>query len=91
MLYMVIERFRAGHPREVGARFQSRGRLMPEGAPIAYVASWMAADGGSCYQIMEAPDAGALEGWMANWRDLVEFEVVPVKTSAEFWRDAAAG
>lgn len=85
MLFMVIERFKAGHPREVGARFRARGRLMPEGAPIAYVASWMAADGSHCYQLMEAPAATDLAGWIANWADLVDFEVVAVQTSAEFW------
>lgn len=82
---MVIERFRAGNPREVGERFQQCGRLMPESPPISYVASWMAADGSHCYQIMEAASVDDLEGWMANWRDLVDFEAVPVETSAAFW------
>jgi hypothetical protein len=90
MLFMVIERFKAGHPHDVGARFRAKGRLMPVGAPIAYVVSWMAADGASCYQIMDAPDAAALQGWIDNWRDLVDFEVVPVQTSADFWRDHPA-
>ncbi|MBL0927987.1 MAG: DUF3303 family protein [Phycisphaerales bacterium] len=85
MLFMVIEHFRSGRPDEVGARFKARGRLMPEGAPIGYVASWMFADGSGCYQIMEAPSAAALEPWMNNWRDLVNFTVTPVQTSAEFW------
>lgn len=85
MLFMVIERFRAGNPDAVGQRFRARGRLMPEGSPITYVASWMTADGAACYQIMEAPDAAALEPWMNAWRDLVDFEVVPVLTSADFW------
>jgi hypothetical protein len=35
---------------------------------------------------MESPCREALEPWLANWRDLVEFEVVAVETSAEFWR-----
>ncbi|MCW5766597.1 MAG: DUF3303 family protein [Phycisphaeraceae bacterium] len=82
---MVIERFRAGNPDAVGQRFRARGRLMPDGAPIAYVASWMTSDGAACYQLMEAPNAAALEPWMNAWRDLVDFEVVPVLTSADFW------
>lgn len=82
---MVIERFRAGNPDAVGQRFQQHGRLMPASPAIAYVASWMAADGSHCYQIMEAACAADLEGWMANWRDLVEFEIVPIETSAEYW------
>jgi hypothetical protein len=32
---------------------------------------------------MEAPDRALLEQWMANWSDLVEFEVHPVITSEE--------
>jgi hypothetical protein len=80
MLFMIVERFRSGGPDEVGARFKARGRLMPDGSGAVYVASWIAADGGSCYQLMEAPSRAALDGWMANWLDLVEFEVVEVKT-----------
>ncbi|MFN0010887.1 MAG: DUF3303 domain-containing protein [Phycisphaerales bacterium] len=89
MLMMVIERFRAGSAAAVGERFRSRGRLMPQGCGVEYVASWMAADGASCYQLMEAPDRESLDPWMANWADLVEFEVVAVRTSAEFWAVAS--
>jgi hypothetical protein len=32
---------------------------------------------------MEAPDRALLEQWMANWSDLVEFEVHAVMTSKE--------
>ena len=91
MLYMVIERFRSGRPDEVGSRFKARGRLMPEGSGAVYVTSWMAADGASCYQLMEAPSRSALDGWIAHWSDLVAFEVVEVKTSAEFWAGRAGG
>lgn len=82
---MVIERFKGGDPSAVGARFQLHGRLMPEGTELAYVASWMATDGTCCYQLMEAPSREALDPWMANWSDLVEFEVVGVMSSVEFW------
>jgi hypothetical protein len=34
---------------------------------------------------MEAPDASAIEAWIARWNDLVEFEVIPVATSQEYW------
>jgi hypothetical protein len=39
-----------------------------------------------CYQVMETDDRALLDEWIANWRDLTEFEVIPVVTSA----DAAA-
>jgi hypothetical protein len=32
---------------------------------------------------MESPDRILLDQWIARWSDLVEFEVVPVMTSAE--------
>jgi hypothetical protein len=35
---------------------------------------------------MEAPSRDLVDAWIARWSDLVEFEVVPVMTSA----DAAA-
>ena len=84
MLYMVIERFRGGDPLPVYRRFHERGRLAPEG--LQYVASWVTADFQRCYQVMECDKRDLLEAWMAQWRDLVEFEVVPVRASA----DAAA-
>ncbi len=83
---MVIEHFKGGDPGAVGERFRKLGRLMPEGRGVAYVASWMAADGSKCYQLMEAPARADLDPWIANWADLVDFEVEPVLTSAEFWQ-----
>jgi hypothetical protein len=32
---------------------------------------------------METDDPALLDEWMANWNDLVEFEVFPVLPSAE--------
>lgn len=91
MLFMVIERFKNGDWRAVGERFRARGRMMPEGSGATYVASWLSTDGRVCYQLMDAPTRGALDGWIANWSDLVEFEVIEVETSAEFWRKRAEG
>jgi len=81
MLYMVIEHYREGVAPDVYRRFRDRGRLAPEG--LAYVASWVDLDYRRCFQVMEAPDEALLRQWIANWEDLVEFEVVPVRTSAE--------
>jgi hypothetical protein len=81
MLYLVIETFQGGDPRPVYRRFAEQGRLAPEG--LGYVASWVTTDLRRCYQIMECDDPQLLERWMARWRDLVDFEVLPVVTSAE--------
>ena len=85
MLFMVVERFAPGNVAAVGERFRTRGRLMPENSGVEYVASWMAADGSRCYQIMRAPSRESLQPWINAWSDLVDFEVIPVETSAEYW------
>ena len=67
----------------MSGRFRQHGRMLPEG--VVYHASWIDDSGSRCYQVMEAPDRALLNQWIAKWSDLVEFEVVPVLTSAEFW------
>ncbi|MBL8984455.1 MAG: DUF3303 family protein [Gemmatimonadetes bacterium] len=81
MLFMVIEHFRNGDPRPVYERFRTRGRLAPEG--LTYVNSWVTDDLTRCYQVMECADRRLLDTWIAAWDDLVQFEVLPVITSAE--------
>ena len=87
MLFMVIERFRQGNAEAVGARFKVSGRMLPAG--VTYLASWMDTTGARCFQIMEAPDLDALSPWVRCWDDLVEFEIVPVLTSADYWARAS--
>ncbi len=81
MHYMIVERFRGASPERVYARFRERGRMAPDG--LRYVASWVTTDGAICYQVMECDERRLLDEWMIHWADLVEFEVVPVITSAE--------
>ena len=78
---MVIERFRDGNAVPVYRRFRERGRLAPEG--VVYVASWVDEPMAICYQVMETDDRALLDAWIANWTDLVDFEVIPVMTSSE--------
>ncbi len=81
MLYLVIERFHGGDPVPVYRRFRDHGRLAPEG--LRYVASWVTTDLRRCFQVMECDDPELLGRWMDRWRDLVDFELIPVMTSAE--------
>jgi hypothetical protein len=81
MLYMIIERFRNGDAVAVYRRFRERGRQAPEG--LDYVSSWITGDLATCYQVMECDDPALLETWKARWADLIDFEVLPVMTSAE--------
>ena len=80
MQYMIVERFRGGDAAPVYRRFRERGRMAPEG--LRYIASWVTQDLTTCYQVMECDEPGLLEQWMAAWRDIVDFEVLPVMTSA---------
>jgi hypothetical protein len=86
--FLVIEHFRDGDPAPVYRRFREHGRLAPEG--LRYVASWVTEDLSRCYQVMECDDRALLDEWMARWRDLVEFEVFSVVSSAEAAEKVAA-
>ena len=81
MLYMIVEHFRGGDAVPVYRRFRDRGRMAPEG--LRYVSSWVTDDLRRCFQVMECDERALLDEWIANWADLVDFEVIPVVTSAE--------
>ena len=81
MLYMIVEHFRGGDALPVYRRFRDHGRLAPEG--LRYVSSWVTEDLHRCFQVMECDDPSLLAQWTARWEDLIEFEVIPVVTSAE--------
>jgi hypothetical protein len=81
MLFMVIEHFRPGRAPDVYRRFRDRGRLAP--TDVRYVSSWVDLDFRRCFQVMDADSEARIREWTAKWEDLIEFEVVPVRTSAE--------
>lgn len=81
MLFMVIERFHQGRAPDVYRRFRDRGRMAPEG--VRYVSSWVDLGFERCFQVMEAENESSLREWTANWDDLIDFEIIPVRTSAE--------
>ena len=79
MLYMVIERFKDAPA--IYQRLRERGRMMPEG--LEYVSSWIAVDLKTCWQLMRTDNESLLHAWTDSWKDLMDFEIVPVRTSAE--------
>ena len=81
MLYMVIERFKERAVPEVYRRLREKGRMMPEG--LTYVSSWIDLDFKVCYQLMQTEDFALFDQWIDSWRDLMDFEIVPVRTSAK--------
>jgi hypothetical protein len=77
MLFMVVERF--ADAREIYRRVREGGRSLPDG--LRYVDSWVRADLGGCFQLMECDDAALLQEWIAGWEGLASFEIVPVTPS----------
>ncbi len=86
MLFLIIEQFRDRN--RLRERFQRQGRMLPEN--LVYHASWIDPQTDRCYQIMEAPERDALRPWIERWSDIVDFEIIPVLTSQEFWARAEA-
>jgi hypothetical protein len=82
MLFMVIERFTHG-PQPVYQRAAEQGRMLPDG--LRYVDSWIIDDGAfdRCFQLMETDDPSLFDVWLDHWRDLGDYEVFPVITSAD--------
>jgi Protein of unknown function (DUF3303) len=79
MHYLVIEKFKDAPA--IYRRLDEKGRMMPEG--LNYISSWIDYNLKTCWQIMETEDFVLLERWIDHWKDLMEFEIVPVHTSAE--------
>jgi hypothetical protein len=79
MLYMVIEQFKDAPA--IYRRLHEKGRMMPDG--LEYVSSWIDVDLSRCWQLMRADDFELFQLWTDNWKDLMDFEIVPVRTSAE--------
>ena len=74
--YMVIETFLPGCLDKIYERFHRNGRMLPEG--LRYIDSWLEKDGYRCFQLMETDDHSLFKKWIAQWSDLVTFEVVEI-------------
>ena len=81
MLYMVIEHFKDGDAKAVYRRFRENGRMAPEG--LTCIESWVAEGRDRCFQLMACEDPELLRLWTARWSDLVEFEIIQVRSSQE--------
>lgn len=81
MTFMIIEKFHQGKVKALYQRFGEKGRLLPEG--VQYINSWIDENVETCYQLMESNSIEGIKEWIDNWKDLCDFEVVPVISSAE--------
>ena len=78
---MIVETFKTPGAIEVYRRARDQGRLMPEG--LEYVSSWVDLNFEKCFQLMKTEDKSLFDEWIDRWKDLVDFEIIPVQTSAE--------
>jgi len=83
MLFMIIEHFKNSDPKPIRERFVSHGRMMPDN--IVYHTSWIDPQNARCFQVMEAADSEKLNTWTNCWRDLIDFEIIPILSSKEYW------
>jgi len=81
MLYMIIEKFHSDKVKDLYKRFDEKGRLMPEG--LTYINSWIDERITTCFQVMETDSIDNIHEWISHWKDLVDFEIIPVITSAQ--------
>ena len=81
MLYMIVETYHPGAAPAIYRRARDRGRLLPPG--VEYVDSWVDLDYSKCFQLMRTDDRRLIDVWIESWIDLVSFEVIAVRTSAE--------
>jgi Protein of unknown function (DUF3303) len=77
---MVVENFIHG-ARPVYERAAAKGRMLPPG--LLYLDSWVDEGLQRCFQLLETDDPSLLDTWMAEWTDLVEFEVIRLIGSTE--------
>ncbi|HEX3248259.1 MAG TPA: DUF3303 family protein [Pyrinomonadaceae bacterium] len=78
---MIVEHFKNGDALPIYQRFREQGRLAPAG--LQYISSWIDDKIERCFQLMETDDISDINEWMANWSDIVDFEVYPVISSKE--------
>jgi hypothetical protein len=83
---MIVE-----HIKDAAAVYQrlwDRGRILPNG--LVLVSVWFDEDVERGYRLMQTHDRRLLDEWMANWTDLINFEVYHVITPEEAGEKVAA-
>ena len=75
--YMVVEKYKKGCFKKIYERYNSKGRMLPEG--LAYLNSWVNKEKNICFQLMESNDTKLFYKWFKNWEDLIDFELYPIE------------
>ena len=84
--YMVVEHYKDAEA--VYRRLWDRGRMGPKG--LVFVSAWFDENHERGYRLMKTHDRGLLDEWMANWKDLVDFEASAVPPPVEAGEKHAA-
>lgn len=79
--FLVIETYKTGKTEEIYERFSKYGRMLPEN--VLYIDSWVEENLLKCYQIMKSENFEKLLDWIDKWKDLIDFEIIPVLSSEE--------
>ena len=67
MLFMVVEKFRNQDGKAVYRKLRDNGRGLPDG--LKFVSSYVSADLGRCFQLMETDDMTLFQRWIADWQE----------------------
>ena len=78
---MVIETFKPGKVKELYAKFEEEGRLLPEG--VEYIDSWINEEKTICFQLMQSTSAENLRLWIKEWNYYAYFEIIKVIISSD--------
>jgi hypothetical protein len=84
--YMVIERLKDAEA--VYTRLWDRGRMAP--TDLVFESTWVDENVNCVYRLLAANDRQPIDDWMANWKDLIDFEVHSVITPEEAGEKVAA-
>ncbi|MBS0221457.1 MAG: DUF3303 family protein [Proteobacteria bacterium] len=74
---MAVEKSRDQDGRAAYRKLRDPGCGVPDG--LTFVASCVSADLGRWFQLMETEDVTLFQRWIADWQDVVGFEVVPLR------------
>jgi Protein of unknown function (DUF3303) len=78
--FLVVETYTQGPGPSINAPLS--GRMLPCG--LSYLDSWIDERRfARCFQLMETEDPSLFDQWIANWNDLMEFEIVPVVSATK--------
>lgn len=74
--YIVIETFKPDCADTNMDRFNTQGRMFPEG--LYFLNAWLNEAKTVCFQLIETTDDSLINQWIELWSDLSDFEIHPV-------------